>query len=630
MCGISGIFDLTGRRDIDRGLLSRMNDRLSHRGPDGSGYHFEPGVGLGHRRLSIIDLEGGAQPMFNEDDSVVVTFNGEIYDFAALREELVAAGHQFQTRCDTETIVHAWEQWGETSLERLHGMFAYAIWDRNRNTLFIARDRFGKKPLYFSLLDDGHFIFASELKSLLEHPRLDRSIDASAVEDYMTFGYVPDPKTIFKNVRKLPPGHFLKLKHGDTTIESKQYWDMSFQPAQNRDEQEICAELNEKLRAATERRMIADVPLGAFLSGGVDSTAVVTKMSEISGTPVNTCSISFGDPQFNEATYAQQVADRLETNHRVEQVDTDDFALIDKIPGIYDEPFADSSSIPTYRVCELARRHVTVALSGDGGDEIFAGYRRYRWHMHEEAVRGRIPAALRRGVFGPAGALYPKMDWAPKIFRAKSTLQAIARDSLDAYLHSVSILPNDLHGRLFSESFRRELQGYTSLEVFRRHLKTCDSDDPLTMIQYLDMKTYLPGDILTKVDRASMAHSLEVRVPILDADLAEWSGTVPSSLKLKAGEGKYIFKKALEPTVPDSILYRDKMGFAVPLASWFRGPLRDTVRDRLTGDVLSRSGIFDMSFIEGLVTQHVTGRRDHSSPIWALLVFEGFLRSAEI
>jgi asparagine synthase (glutamine-hydrolysing) len=321
------------------------------------------------------------------------------------------------------------------------------------------------------------------------------------------------------------------------------------------------------------------------------------------------------------------VADLLHTNHRVEQVDTDDFDLVDRIPDIYDEPFADSSSIPTYRVCELARKHVTVALSGDGGDEMFAGYRRYRWHMHEESVRGVIPAAVRKGVFGTAGALYPKMDWAPKIFRAKSTLQAIARDSLDAYLHSVSILPNDLHGRLFSEEFRRELQGYTSLDVFRRHAADSDTDDALSLIQYLDFKTYLPGDILTKVDRASMAHSLEVRVPILDTELATWAGTVPSSLKLQKGEGKYIFKKALEGRVPDSILYRDKMGFAVPLASWFRGPLKEKIQTRLLGDSMRDCGIFDMAFVERLLQQHASGTRDHSPPIWALLIFDGFYRN---
>ena len=628
MCGITGIIDLTERRDINRDLLADMNDRLTHRGPDGSGYHFEPGVGLGHRRLSIIDLEGGAQPMFNEDGTVALTFNGEIYDYSELMEELKTAGHVFQSRCDTEVIVHAWEEWGEKCLERLHGMFAFAIWDRNRESVFIARDRFGKKPLYYSVLANGQLIFGSELKALMVHPLIERDVDPTAVEDYMTFGYVPDPKTIFKSIKKLPPGYFLKVRRGEPNFSALRYWDVSFNVNNAyKDESQICEELNSKFAAATRRRMISDVPLGAFLSGGVDSSAVVTAMAEGSDEPVNTCSISFGDPAFNEAQYAQQVADHLQTKHRVEQVDSDDFGLVDMIPGIYDEPFADSSAIPTYRVCQLARKSVTVALSGDGGDEIFAGYRRYRWHMHEQRVRNTIPGFLRRNVFGLAGSLYPKMDWAPKIFRAKSTLQAIARDSLDAYLHSVSILPNDLHGKLFSSAFKKSLQGYTATEVFNGHIANCDTDDELSRIQYLDIKTYLPGDILTKVDRASMAHSLEVRVPLLDPDFASWACSLPSSLKLKGREGKYIFKKALEGRVDDNILYRDKMGFAVPLASWFRGPLKQTIQDRLLGDAMRDSEIFDMDFIEKLLHQHLSGARDHSPPIWALLVFAGFYQT---
>lgn len=625
MCGISGIFDLVGNRDIDRSLLRRMNDQQIHRGPDGDGYHFEPGVGFGHRRLSIIDLEGGAQPMFNEDQSVVVTYNGEMYDFADLGEELKAAGHVFQTRCDTEVIVHAWEEWGEACLERLLGMFAFGLWDRNRQTLFLARDRFGKKPLYYSKLQDNTLIFASELKVLLAHPGVGREVEPTAVEEYLTFGYVPDPKTIFKGIHKLPPGFFLKIERGTERIEPKQYWDIEF----NSDlgaasEAELCEEVVRRLDAATKKRMIADVPLGAFLSGGVDSSAVVSSMAKLSREPVNTCSISFGDPAYNEASYAQDMADRLQTDHRVERVDTDDFELVNRIPAIYDEPFADSSAIPTYRVCELARKHVTVALSGDGGDEVFAGYRRYRWHMNEELVRGALPAAVRRGVFGLLGKLYPKLDWAPRVFRAKSTFQAIARDSASAYLHSVSILPNDLHGRLFSERFKSELQGYSAEQVFYDHLKNCTTDDPLSIVQYLDMKTYLPGDILTKVDRASMANSLEVRVPLLDPEFASWACTIPSRLKLRNREGKYIFKKALEGSVPDSILYRDKMGFAVPLAKWFRGPLRSAVRDRLLGGAMRDSQIFDMDYIETLLGQHFSGAREHSPPIWALLVFENF------
>ena len=628
MCGITGIVNLAGKPNVDRELLRAMNDVQAHRGPDGSGYHFEPGVGFGHRRLSIIDLEGGAQPMFNEDQSVVLTFNGEIYEYSALMDELRAAGHKFRTRCDTEVIVHAWEEWGEACLERLHGMFAFAIWDRNRQTLFIARDRFGKKPLYYSILNSGQLVFASELKGLMRHPEVSRAIDPTAVEDYMTFGYVPDPKTIFTGVRKLPPAHFLSIRRGEKCPEPVAYWKVRFDDVADVPEPlEILPDLRNRLRDATEKRMIADVPLGAFLSGGVDSSAIVAMMADISNKPVNTCSISFGDPAFNESQYAARLAKQLNTNHHVEQVDSDDFALVDKIPSIYDEPFADSSAIPTYRVCELARKHVTVALSGDGGDEVFAGYRRYRWHMNEERVRRVLPGWARKSIFGPMGALYPKLDRAPRIFRAKSTLEAIARDSIDAYLHSVSILPNDLHGSLFTKRFRQELQGYTSMEVFRAHEKDCDTDDALAKIQYIDMKTYLPGDILTKVDRASMAHGLEVRAPLLDADFARWACTLPSSLKLNGREGKYLFKKSMEGLVPNDILYREKMGFAVPLASWFRGPLRQTIGHRLLGQPMREAGIFDIEFVSSLIDQHCSGARDFSPAIWALLVFAGFYQS---
>lgn len=627
MCGIAGIFDLVGERTIDRRLLKEMNDRQFHRGPDGEGFHFEPGVGLGHRRLSIIDLAGGGQPMFNEDGSVVVTYNGEIYEFAELMDELRAAGHVFATHCDTEVIVHAWEEWGEACLGHLSGMFAFGLWDRNRQTLFLARDRFGKKPLYYSRLDDETLIFGSELKVLLAHPRAPRQIDPEALEEYLTFGYVPDPKTIFKGVYKLPPGFFLKVERGAASIEPKQYWDVSFESRTSvPDETALCDEFIRRLDKATQKRMIADVPLGAFLSGGVDSSAVVSSMAKHNDGPVNTCSISFGDPAYNESKYAQLVAERFRTDHRVELVDTDDFDLVERISSVYDEPFADSSAIPTYRVCQLARKHVTVALSGDGGDELLAGYRRYRWHLNEERVRQAFPAALRRTVFRFLGAAYPKLDWAPRVFRAKSTFEAIARESASAYLHSVSILPNDVHGRLFSSRFNSELQDYSAARVFDRHLSNCGSEDPLSIVQYLDIKTYLPGDILTKVDRASMANSLEVRAPLLDSEFAAWVCTLPSDLKLRGREGKYLFKKAFERRLPEDILYREKMGFAVPLAKWFRGPLRSTVRKRLLGESMHDSGIFDMDFVETLLDQHVAGVRDHSPPIWALLVFENFYR----
>ena len=375
--------------------------------------------------------------------------------------------------------------------------------------------------------------------------------------------------------------------------------------------------------------MIADVPLGAFLSGGVDSSAVVAMMAGIDDAPVNTTSISFGDPAYNESAFADVVACKFETDHAVRQVDPDDFSLLESLPGFYDEPFADSSAIPTYRVCELARERVTVALSGDGGDESFIGYRRYRWHNYEEMVRRRLPQAIRGPLFGLMGTVYPKMDWAPKILRAKSTLQAIARDSLDGYLHGVSIFPTGLRQRLFSADFRQQLGGYSAIEVFREHAANAPVKSGLPLIQYLDFKTYLPGDILTKVDRASMAHALEVRVPILDHEFVEWVAGLPPELKLKGREGKHCFKKALEPHLPDDILYRDKMGFAVPIAKWFRKELKDVVRERLMDGNLAATGMFDSDMVSRIITDHQSGAREYSPVLWALLMFDGSLGSLQ-
>lgn len=627
MCGIVGIFDITGASEIDRNLLSRMNESQFHRGPDEGGLHTEPGLGFGHRRLSIIDLSSGQQPMHSQDGNVVLTYNGEVYNFPELREELEALGYSFRTHCDTEVILYAWQAWGESCVERLRGMFAFAIWDRSSQTLFLARDRLGVKPLFYAELSNGQFIFGSELKALKQHPLLPKEVDPTAIEDYFGFGYIPDPKTIYRGVYKLEPGYCLTIKRGQNVYRPKQYWDVKFQTASVGGAAEAGEELIERLREAVKIRMVADVPLGAFLSGGVDSSGVVALMAGLSKEPVNTCSISFGDPKFNEAQFAAQVAERYHTAHRVEQVDPDDFSLIDRLSGLYDEPYADSSALPTYRVCELAKKQVTVVLSGDGGDENLAGYRRYRWHTYEERMRALLPDALRVPLFSTLGRVYPKLDWAPKVLRAKTTLESIGRDSMAGYFHSVSLLSNGMRNQLFSDSLKRELQGYQAIEVFRRYSRQAP-DHPLSMVQYLDLKTYLAGDILTKVDRASMAHALEVRVPLLDHKLVEWMATLPPDLKLHGREGKYLFKKALEPYLPNDILYRPKMGFAVPLSSWFRGPLKQRVQQALLGETLKSTGWFDEAYLHHLVSQHQSGLRDYSASIWSLLMFEAFLRNS--
>ncbi|HCZ13340.1 MAG TPA: asparagine synthetase B, partial [Candidatus Accumulibacter sp.] len=583
--------------------------------------------GLGHRRLSIIDLSTGQQPLYNEDQSVCVVFNGEIYNYQELIPELQTLGHVFHTRSDTEVIVHAWEAWGEDCVRRFRGMFAFALWDRNQETLFLARDRLAVKPLFYALLPDGTFLFGSELKSLLAHGGLARDIDPLAVEEYFALGYVCEPRTIFRQARKLPPAHTLTLRRGQPVAEPKEYWDLRFSLASPCTVEEACAQLNDKLSESIRLRMIAEVPLGAFLSGGVDSSAVVALMAGLSADPVNTCSIAFDDPAYNEAVFAQQIADQYRTNHHSETVASDDFDLIDTLARLYDEPYADSSAIPTYRVCQLARKHVTVALSGDGGDETFGGYRRYRLHLMEERMRSAVPHSVRRGVFGLLGRVYPKADWAPRVFRAKTTFEGLARDSVEAYFHSVSIMRGPMRGQLFTDRFRSEIDGYSAQDVFRHHAGRAGTDDPLALIQYLDLKTYLVGDINTKVDRASMAHSLEVREPLMDHQLVEWMATLPSELKVRGKEGKFLLKKAMEPSLPNDILYRPKMGFAVPLARWFRGPLKERVREAVLGPRLAATGWFNQDYLRHLVDAHQSGARDYSAPLWTVLMFEAFLRN---
>ena len=625
MCGITGLFDTRGARDIDRAVLHRMNESQLHRGPDEGSLHLEPGLGFGHRRLSIIDVATGQQPLFNEDGTVSVVFNGEIYNYQELIPELQALGHVFRTKSDTEVIVHAWEQWGEACVQRFRGMFAFALWDRNRQTFFMARDRLGVKPLYYALLDDGMLLFGSELKSVMAHGGLRRDIDPLALEEYFALGYVAEPRTIFRQAKKLSPGHALAIRRGQPVGEPREYWDVRFTLDARISAEEAQEELLRRLDESVKLRMISEVPLGAFLSGGVDSSAVVASMARVSDHPVNTCSIAFDDPAFNESEFAKMVADRYRTNHFVETVKSDDFDLIDTLAHLYDEPYADSSAIPTYRVCQLARKQVTVALSGDGGDETFGGYRRYGLHLMEERMRAALPEGVRRPLFNLLGRVYPKADWAPRVFRAKTPFQGMARTSVEGYFHSMCLIREPLRSQLYSSAFKSQLGGYSAMEVFNRHADRAGTDDPLALIQYLDLKTYLVGDINTKVDRASMAHSLEVREPLMDHPLVEWAATLPSSMKMHKGNGKHFMKKALEPRLPDEVLYRPKMGFAVPLARWFRGPLRERVRSSLLAGPLLDAGVLNADVVRRLVTEHERGEKDHSTPLWSLLMFDAFI-----
>jgi len=629
MCGLVGIFQTQQRSPIDRELLQAMNQSLLHRGPDEGGLHLEDGVGLGHRRLSIIDRADGQQPLFNEDGSVVVVFNGEIYNFRPLREQLQALGHVFRTHSDTEVIVHAWEAWGEQCVQRFRGMFAFAIWDRNRQLLFLARDRLGIKPLYYALLDNGDLVFASELKALRLHPRFRPQLDRLAVEEYFGFGYVPEPRSIYQGVCKLPPGHTLMLAYPAAAVpQTRQYWDVSFAQVREQSDEEAMAQLRERLREAVDIRLVAEVPLGAFLSGGVDSSSVVASMAGLNDDPVNTCSIAFGEADFDESAYARQVSQLFNTQHKVEHVDPDDYSLLDVLVDLYDEPFADSSALPTYRVCQLAKKHVTVVLSGDGGDEVLAGYRRYAQHADDLAAKQRLPGWL-RGMLGAVGGIYPDASWMPAGLRRRQALISQGQDAVTAFFEINSVMKNDLRAQLYRREFRSELQGYRADQVSQRHAAAFDGDDPVALAQYLDMKTYLPGDILTKVDRASMAHALEVRVPLLDHPLLEWAAGLPAQQKRRAGEGKWLLKKAMEPVLPHDILYRRKRGFAVPLRQWFRGPLRERVEQVMHSEALHDAAVFDRRALLRLWQRHLDGKDDFGPQIWAVLMFESFLRKAQ-
>ena len=627
MCGISGWFDFTGKRPPDEARARAMNDAIRHRGPDGEGFHFEPGLAFGHRRLAVIDLQTGAQPMFTEERRIAVVFNGEIYNYRELRAILQQLGHVFHTRSDTEVILRSWVQWGRKCVERLHGMFAFALWDGREETLFMARDRLGEKPLHYASLPNGSLIFGSELKALTAHPDLPRKLDPCAVEDFFAFGYINDPRTIYESVKKLEAGHTLTLRRGGT-LSLDRYWEPN--PVQRFDGglEESARDLRERLAAAVESQLVADVPMGAFLSGGVDSSAVTAMMARAVPETVSCFTIGFDEPQIDERTYANAVASRYGLRQFVETVQRDDMASVAALPGIFDEPFGDSSALPTYRLAKLARRTVKVALSGDGGDELFAGYLRYLFHSREETLRSAVPSALRKPIFSTLGRLYPQLDWAPRILRARHTFQELGCDAADGYFHNVSIMDDDARARLFSSGLRRAINGYRASDVIARHMANAPGDDPVAIAQYVDLKTWLVGDILTKVDRTAMACSLEVRVPMLDPTFVEWTLGLPARLKLAGGESKVVLKRALEPLLPHNVLYRRKQGFSVPLALWFRRDFGDNFALALSKSRGELGEYFDLAYVEGLLDRHRRGLRDFSRPLWLLWMFLGFLDHA--
>ena len=620
MCGIAGIFHVETAKPVDPARVRAMADAQMHRGPDGSGVWTAQGVGLGHRRLSIIDLGGGAQPMLSADETIAVTYNGEIYNFMDVRRELEAKGARFVTNSDTEVLIHGWRAWGPELLAKLNGMFAFALYDAKKRALFMARDRLGVKPLHWTRLTDGSIAFASELKGLLANPAIRRDISAQAVEDFFAFGYVPDDACFMAGVEKLPAGHYMLLARGQAIPAPVQWWDADFSQRASASREVLLHEMRARLREAVTSRMVSDVPLGAFLSGGVDSSAVVAMMAEASTTPVQTCTIGFDHADHDETRYAAMIAAKFGTEHRSRIVASDDFAAIDTLVTAFDEPFADASALPTWRVCQLARETVTVALSGDGADEVFAGYRRYKFQAREERARALLPADARAALFGMLGRVYPKADWAPRVLRAKATLEALGRDGAEAYALAVGVTGPEMRARLFSDALKRELQGHRAEDRYVKAMREAPARDALDRAQYADLKIWLPGDILTKIDRTSMAVSLEAREPLLDHRLVEFGTRLPVSMRLRGGTGKWLMKKALRGTLPDEVLYRPKQGFVTPVSAWFRGPL--LIDAQRMAAKLGQTGWFAPAVLDGIVDEHRRGKRDHGRLLWQLVMFE--------
>ena len=618
MCGITGKLTYDAE-PISRELLESMTHAVSHRGPDSAGYYLGDGIGLGHRRLSIIDLATGDQPLSNEDGTVWVVFNGEIYNFADVRQQLEQAGHRFRTRSDTEVIVHGYEQWGADCVERFRGMFAFAVWDAAARRLLLARDRLGVKPLYYAETANG-LIFASEIKAILQDPSVSRAWRTDALDAYLTLEYIPGPATIYRQIQKLPPAHVAIVERGRMQV--RQYWDLQFTgDSEVEREAEYLERLDALLRESISMRLISDVPLGAFLSGGIDSSLVAAYMTETSDAPVVTTSVGFAEQAFDELAHARVVAEHFGCEHHEVVANPDVRDILPRLAWHLDEPFADPSAVPTYYVSEAARRRVTVALSGDGGDELWAGYGRHRVEHWETRVRGWLGPVLSRAA-GLAGSFLPH---AVKGARALGHL-TLPPDEAYARKHAYGIFEGPTKRGLYSHDLRAETRDADPYATFRAAYAACSSRDPLDRAMYVDVKTYLVDDILMKVDKMSMAVSLETREPLLDHRLLEFAATVPTSLKLRHGTSKYLLRRALQNRVPRSILERGKQGFEPPTGEWLSGPLAEMTDALLFDGRLRNRGLFAPTAVATMWNEHRNGRRDHRERLWALVMLELWFR----
>lgn len=618
MCGISGQLHFDAEYRVNESSLRSMTDSMVRRGPDDEGFYINRNVGFGFRRLSIIDLHTGHQPLCNEDQSIWIVFNGEIFNYLKLRKELITKGHVFKTNTDTETIVHLYEEYGSDCVKHLRGMFAFAIWDEHKRKLFCARDRFGIKPFYYHLAGE-RFVFGSEIKTVLGAEHVSRDMDYHALDSYFTYQYITDDLSIYGSIKKLRPAHTLEISLAKDVPEIKfnRYWDIRFEPDESRPETQWCEELDAVLSEAVRMRMISDVPLGAFLSGGIDSSSVVALMARHSGSPIKTFSIGFKEAAFNELEYARAVARKFGTEHHEQIIEPESIDLLPRLISAYDEPFADSSAIPTYYVSRFAREHVTVALSGDGGDELFAGYDIYPklLNIHKYNV---LPHCVNRVLWGTLHKCIPAQ------IKGHGLAYHLSKDRnlVAAYL-SVWTQPERM--RLYKPELRERI-GVDFSENYKIGLiRQSRADDYLSRMQELDMRTFMVDDVLTKVDRASMVNSLEVRVPLLDHKLAELSFRIPSRLKYKNGEMKYILKKTMEKHLPAAVLSHKKQGFTIPLRVWFKDSLKNYVHERLLGANSKLADYVDMGYVRKIVTDNEKGMRTSYQKVWSLIVLDAWL-----
>lgn len=617
MCGICGKLNFDYSTPVDRDTLQRMNSSLEHRGPDGDGLYLKGPAGIGHRRLSIIDLSTGSQPMCNEDGSVWVTFNGEIYNHKILRQELESKGHRFVSSSDTEVIVHAYEEWGAQSCSRLRGMFAYGIWDENNQRLVLARDRLGQKPLVYSRTETS-FVFSSELRSLLQDESVRRKVDLSALNAFLIRLYVPAPQTAFENIYKLPPAHYMVVEKGEINIQ--RYWDIDFSKKWQADESQYCERLWDLLVDATKMRLMSDVPLGAFLSGGLDSSAIVGIMSRLMNEPVKTFSIRYEESGYDESPHARQIAELFNTQHQEFTVRPNALEVLPKLIFHYGEPFADASSIPTYYVSELTRRYVTVSLSGDGADESFAGYDRYRTARILDLYQKIVPGILRKHVVPASLRFCSKLPVGRNRFHQMwivSKRGALGAD--EAYLYRHAYFTPDLTAQLWQKDKLSSVRFDKAVRDVSQSIRKFTGDNSLDCWLYTDLMHYLPDDILVKVDIAGMMNSLEVRSPFLDHKLVEFAATLPPEMKRHGFTTKYILKKTLERLLPKNIIYRPKHGFRIPISKWFQSDLKDSVREVLLDPATIRRGYFRGDRVEKMIKEHESGQIDHGTRLWALL-----------